>query len=159
LGRTLLENRPAEDIAAALIRLYRSRLPAPEDLFDGRAAKAPEARREPGGARPARPDQADMVWFRMVIGRRNNADPKWLLPLICRLGHVTKKDIGRIHIFDRETKFEIIQDSATRFAAAVAASGDTEMKIEPADPVRSGRHAPGGPPKPRGKSKPPRGKR
>jgi ATP-dependent RNA helicase DeaD len=159
LGRTLLENRSAQDIAAALIRLYRSRLPAPEDLFDGRAAKAPEARREAGGAHAARPDPADMVWFRMAIGRRNNADPKWLLPLICRLGHVTKKDIGRIHIFDRETKFEIIQDSATRFAAAVAASGETEMKIEPADPVRSGRHAPGGPPKLRTKSKPPRGRR
>jgi ATP-dependent RNA helicase DeaD len=95
-----------------------------------------------------------MVWFRMGIGRNNNADPKWLLPLICRVGHVTKKDIGRIRIFDRETKFEITQDSATRFAAAVAASGENEMAIGPADPAQSGRHAPGGPPKGRGKPKP-----
>jgi ATP-dependent RNA helicase DeaD len=49
-------------------------------------------------------------WFRLTVGRRNNADPKWLLPLICRLGHVTKRDIGSIKIFERETKFEITQE-------------------------------------------------
>ena len=156
MGRSLLESLPPEAVAAALIRLYRARLPAPEDLFDGRAVQAPqgkqEKRRESHDAQ--RPDPTDMVWFRMGIGRNNNADPKWLLPLICRVGHVTKKDIGRIRIFDRETKFEITQDSATRFAAAVAASGENEMAIGPADPAQSGRHAPGGPPKGRGKPKP-----
>ncbi|HEY2133195.1 MAG TPA: DEAD/DEAH box helicase [Acetobacteraceae bacterium] len=156
MGRTLLESRSAEAVAAALIRLYRARLPAPEDLFDGRAVQAPQGKHDGRrGARDAqRPDLTDMVWFRMGIGRRNNADPKWLLPLICRVGHVTKKDIGHIRIFDRETKFEITQDSATRFAVAVAASGETEMAIGPADPAQSGRHAPGGPPKGRGKPKP-----
>ena len=54
----------------------------------------------------------DMVWFRMSVGRRNNADPRWLLPIICRLGHVTKKEIGSIKIFDRETKFEIVKSHA-----------------------------------------------
>ena len=146
LGRTLLESRSAEDVAAALIRLYRSRLPAPEDLFDGRAT--PPGQPEQQASRQERPDQSDMVWFRLGIGRRQNADPKWVLPLICRLGHVTKKDIGRIRIFDRETKFEITEESATRFAAAVAASGETDMAITPADPAQTGRHAPGGPPKP-----------
>jgi ATP-dependent RNA helicase DeaD len=145
-GRALLESRPAEAIAAALIRLYRARLPAPEEVFDGRGTSAPAPRETAGGEPHSNAD--DMVWFRMAIGRRNNADPKWLLPLICRVGHVTKKDIGRIRIFDRETKFEILQDSATRFAAAAAASGETEMAIGPADPAQAGRHAPGGPHRP-----------
>ena len=66
---------------------------------------------------------AGAEWFRMPIGRQNNADPKWLIPLICRLGHVTKKDIGQIRIFDRETKFEIARDAVDRFKAAVASRG------------------------------------
>ncbi len=57
----------------------------------------------------------DMAWFRINIGRDKNADPKWLLPTICRLGHVTKRDIGSIKIFDRETKFEITQDAEAKF--------------------------------------------
>ena len=42
---------------------------------------------------------SDGAWFRVAVGRTNNADPKWLIPLICRVGHVTKKDIGEIRIF------------------------------------------------------------
>ena len=52
----------------------------------------------------------EMTWFRINIGRDKNADPKWLMPTICRLGHVTKRDIGAIKIFERETKFEITQE-------------------------------------------------
>jgi len=29
------------------------------------------------------------VWFRLNVGRERNADPKWLLPEICRQGEVT----------------------------------------------------------------------
>src|SRR3546814_3369932 len=49
----------------------------------------------------------DTVWFRMNIGRNNNADPRWLLPLLCRRGHITKHEVGAIRIFDRETRLEI----------------------------------------------------
>src|SRR3546814_20693563 len=34
VARQLLEQRSAEEIAAALIRVHRQRLPAPEELFD-----------------------------------------------------------------------------------------------------------------------------
>jgi ATP-dependent RNA helicase DeaD len=68
----------------------------------------------------------------MPIGRQNNADPKWLIPLICRLGHVTKKDIGQIRIFDRETKFEIIAETEARFRQAVKGAAEGDIRIEPA---------------------------
>jgi ATP-dependent RNA helicase DeaD len=74
-----------------------------------------------------------MVWFRMSVGRRNNADPRWLLPIICRLGHVTKKEIGSIKIFDRETKFEIVKSHAPKFASAVRKTNDEDIRIEPAE--------------------------
>ena len=55
-----------------------------------------------------------------------NADPKWLLPMICRRGNVTKQDIGAIRIFDNETKIEIFGAAADKFAHAIrkAAGGE-----------------------------------
>ena len=30
----------------------------------------------------------EVTWFRLDIGRNRNADPKWLIPLICRGGGI-----------------------------------------------------------------------
>ncbi len=137
LARLLLEGRPAEWIAAAFVRSYRARMPAPEEQFDAAPAAAP---RPPGErfvreAREPRAPQRSVAggaWFRLTIGRRNNADPKWLIPLICRLGGVTKADIGAIRIFDTDTRFEIVAGTAERFANAVRHAGEGEARIEPA---------------------------
>ena len=68
----------------------------------------------------------------LTVGRSANADPKWLIPLICRRGHVTKKDIGAIRIFDRETKFEIARDAVDRFSAAMNSGPPQPIRIEAA---------------------------
>ena len=144
LARRILVDSTPEAIAAALIRLHRKRLPEPEELFDDvRDSGPPDPR--PKGPRSYDPLQApvDAAWFRMPVGRQNNADPKWLIPLICRLGHVTKKDIGQIRIFDRETKFEIIRETEARFRDAVKRSAEGDIRIEPA-------HAPAAADRPRG---------
>lgn len=152
LAQALLAGRTAEEIAAALIRLYRSRLPAPEDMFDSGQADFTENRRDyrsddrgersegrferkrrDEGPRDSHSD-GPVSWFHMNVGRENNADPKWLIPLICRRGHVTKKEIGFIKIFDKETKFEIAADAAGRFMSAVEKSGDQEISIKPTTP-------------------------
>ncbi len=142
LARLLLEGRPAEWIASALVRSYRARLPAPEDQFDAAPVAAPRQAgerfvREPGErfVREPRAPQRSVdggAWFRLMIGRRQNADPKWLIPLICRLGGVTKADIGAIRIFDTDTRFEIAAGTADRFAAAVRDAGEGGTRIEPA---------------------------
>jgi ATP-dependent RNA helicase DeaD len=148
LATALLEGRSPLEVAAALIRLHRSRLPAPEEMsdpFPPRAAREPrphdarEARpreERPRDERPrdaqAREDGGPTVWFSMNIGRQAKADPKWLVPLICRAGDVTKRDIGAIRIFDRETKFEIRADMAGAFTAAVAANKVDEVRIHSA---------------------------
>ncbi|MBC6983386.1 DEAD/DEAH box helicase [Caulobacter sp. 17J80-11] len=129
-GQILLEGRTAEQVAVALLRLHRSRLPAPEDLFD-----APPPEREFGERAPRetgpRPEMEGASWFRVNVGRRNNADPKWLIPLICRLGHVTKREIGSIRIFDNETKFEIAAPVVERFGQAVEGAAEGGAKIQP----------------------------
>jgi ATP-dependent RNA helicase DeaD len=122
-ARSLLAERSPEDIAAALVRLHRARLPEPEELLDSGAERTPD--------RP-RLASHDMVWFRMNIGRDRNADPRWLLPLICRRGHVTKREIGGIRVFDHETKFEIARHAADRFASLARRSDhqDGNIRIE-----------------------------
>jgi ATP-dependent RNA helicase DeaD len=155
LAQRLLAERSAEEIAAALVRAHRARLPAPEELLDGDAAAAP---RQEG----PRPGFEDTVWFRMDIGRRHRADPRWLLPLLCRRGHVTKREIGAIRIGMDETAFEIPRAAAGKFAAAVkrTAGGDPDgeggIRIEamaaPPEPSRHPLRA--GPAVPRHKAKP-----
>jgi ATP-dependent RNA helicase DeaD len=147
LAEALLKDRPPEAVAAALARLYRARLPAPEELFDGgaylrepresfskdkRRSNADGAKDWSRDRREAREGASDGVWFRLNIGREKNADPKWLIPLICRRGHVTKPEIGAIRVFGRETKFEIVPAAAERFAAAIQGAHDDGVKIEPA---------------------------
>jgi ATP-dependent RNA helicase DeaD len=137
LGKQLLEKSSPEQVAAALIRLYQQKLPAPEDVYDDDRMKRQQ---ESGKNDKGQPDVpytdfargGDMAWFRINIGRDKNADPKWLMPTICRLGHVTKRDIGAIKIFERETKFEITEEMKAKFEAAIAQGLEEGVKIEPA---------------------------
>ena len=143
LGRQLLERTSPEHVAAALIRLYREKLPPPEDVQDDeRMARAQTSGRNERGQKDGPLTDfargGEMGWFRVNIGRDKNADPKWLLPLICRLGHVTKRDVGSIKIFERETKFEITKDAEAKFRAALAQPNDEGVTIADAVPPAPG---------------------
>ncbi len=139
LAQALLAERSAEDIAAALARLYRARLPSPEDIIDpgedrgrsrGERSRERDDRTPRGAGRDDRPpskprkSQRDgmpegSVWFRAAIGRRKNAEARWLLPMICRRGGVQKQDIGAIRIMDTTTEFEISARAAESFAVKI----------------------------------------
>jgi ATP-dependent RNA helicase DeaD len=164
LGRRLLEGSAPEVVAAALVRLYRSRLPEPEDVFDDDRGPEPAPREQLRRERPGRPPSEDgaVVWFRMPVGRDQRADPKWLIPLICRRGHVTKRDIGEIRISSRDTSFAIAAEVAGRFRDALKNGAEGDVPIEPAGEPGPRGAAPArrGPPHkaPRGPGGPPRGK-
>ncbi len=153
LGRKLLLDAAPEVVAAALVSLYRSRLPDPEEVFDGgRDSQPPPRARADEPRQPWDPSRdggerlTEGAWFRLPVGRTNNADPKWLIPLICRRGHVTKREIGQIRIFDRETKFQIAFAAETAFREALRQSAEADMPIEPS--TEPGARAPRGPHKP-----------
>ena len=164
MAQALLAERSPEELAAALVRLYRSHLPAAEELFDpgpgvpsrddrrdSRPSQGPRHERDGGGS------SGPMVWFRLNIGRMKNADPRWLIPLICRQGKITKQEIGAIRILERETKFEIDGAVAERFAAAVRLVQRPEGRIEPVGEAPHGErehHQPATAPSDRGKGKP-----
>ena len=139
LARALLAERSAEDIAAALARLYRSRLPSPEDILDpGQGSRSRDdrgAREDRGARRDSREPRGDdraprpktkrvempegSMWFRAAIGRNKNAEARWLLPMICRRGGIGKQDIGAIRIFDASTEFEISANAVDEFTAKI----------------------------------------
>ncbi len=85
--------------------------------------------REPRPERGNRESPKDMVWFRLNIGRDRNADPRWLLPLICRAGNISKAEIGAIKIHDRDTRFEVLKEFADSFATAIKANPSKEGHI------------------------------
>lgn len=136
LAQRLLAERSPEDIAAALVRAHRSAMPQAEELIEN----TPEARREAQKERH-RPGFEDTLWFRMDIGRRQNADPRWILPLLCRRGHITKNEIGAIRIAANETYFQVPRAIAGKFRDALArtanpdADGNDEsgIRIEPSE--------------------------
>ena len=144
LAQALLAERSAEDIAAALARLYRARLPSPEDIIDpgehrsrgredrgrDRDSRAPRGEDRNAGPRskPRNPSSKPSarhvmgeggVWFRASIGSRKNAEARWLLPMICRRGGIDKTDIGAIRVMDTTTEFEISARAAESFAVKI----------------------------------------
>jgi len=118
LGAKLLETMSAEDIAAALVRVHRAKMPQAEDMLDD------------GSRERVRDDHRagfdDSVWFKLNVGRRNNADPKWILPLLCRRGGVTKNDIGAIRIAANETHVGIAAAAVAKFTKAITQPGHDE---------------------------------
>jgi len=125
LGRQLLAEKSAEEIAATLVRTFRAALPEPEELIEA----TPEGR-QAAQAERHRPGFDDVVWFRMDIGRRQNADPRWILPLLCRRGHITKSEIGAIRIGPGETRFQVPRAVEAKFAAAVARTANADGEDE-----------------------------
>lgn len=125
----LLEKHGAEKVAAALIRQHRAGRSSPEELNDAGPASAP------GGTYPERAPRGehapieDAAWFSLSLGRKQSAEPRWLLPMICRAGDITKADIGQIKIHDLETYVEIAGAAAKRFEAAIGPGGKIEKNV------------------------------
>ncbi len=136
LAERLLAEKSPQEIAAALVQAHRAAMPQPEELIE----QTPEARRAAQQERH-RPGFDDVVWFRMDIGRRQNADPRWILPLICRRGHITKNEVGAIRIGPNETAFQVPRALASKFMAAVqrTTTEDDDVRIEPSEgPIQQG---------------------
>ncbi len=131
LAQKLMAERTPEDIAAALVHAHRAAMPQPEELIEN----TPEARKAAQQERH-RPGFEDTVWFRMDIGRRQNADPRWLLPLLCRRGHITRNEVGAIRIGPSETFFQVPRNIADKFDDAIQRTAQSEDDGEPVLIVR-----------------------
>lgn len=121
LADKLLVERSPQDIATMLVQAHRASLPEPEELLaaSAQAQRSAQTDRHRAGFE-------DTVWFRMDIGRRQNADPRWILPLICRRGHITRNEIGAIRIGQQETYFQVPRAMAGKFTDALTTTAGSE---------------------------------
>ena len=131
LANALLVKYGADHLAAAIVRLTRANDSAPEILQDpgaqntkppGRDTYDPdrnfprEPRREHGGRRGS--DFPDGQWIKLGVGRKKKADPKWLIPMLCKSGGFSRNSIGAIRIGSDATFVELKPEAAARLMEA-----------------------------------------
>ncbi|MEQ8366531.1 MAG: DEAD/DEAH box helicase [Roseicyclus sp.] len=103
----LTEMFSAEQLAAAYVRLYRERRSAPEDLSDVSAAPAPRVEFGPS------------VWFSLDGGRATGAEPRRLLPMLCKMGNLSREDVGAIRIQSDASLIELRESAVPGFLDAI----------------------------------------
>ncbi|MEM7661881.1 MAG: DEAD/DEAH box helicase [Pseudomonadota bacterium] len=134
LATALLEAFPPEQLAAAIVRLTRAKDSAPEVLQapdtpperGKRSSKgssynpdkaAPNRERRDRG-RHSESDFENGQWIQLGVGRKNNADPKWLIPMLCKTGGFSRNSIGNIQIGPDKTYIELSPDAANQVMTA-----------------------------------------
>ncbi|NGP18980.1 DEAD/DEAH box helicase [Devosia aurantiaca] len=119
---SLLAKWSPEAIAAAYFRQQLAARPVPEEITASLVVDDPRAPR-------TRETFAGGTWFKVSVGRKQRAEPRWLLPMICKAGGVSKSAIGSIRIFDTETIFEVAADKVDGFLRSVGKNGTGEKGI------------------------------
>jgi len=107
------------ELLRRLLAREMARLPRGETLRPVAIPAADADHRYAAGARRGSSGGPGAL-FRVNLGAKDNADPRWLLPLICRRGGVTRREVGAIRIGPRDTMFEIAGHAAADFADAAA---------------------------------------
>ena len=110
----LLDALTPEQIATGYLRLLRTLRAPPEELSD--IGAKPEPRREFGPS----------TWFAVSGGRDADAEPRRLLPMLCKAGGLTKDDIGAIRVQQDRSFVQIRNEAVAGFLAQV---GET-MELE-----------------------------
>jgi ATP-dependent RNA helicase DeaD len=117
VARKLLEAHSAEALVANFVRERRAARPSPDVMEPPPREEGPP------------PDDETGVWFRVNVGRERRADPRWLVPMICRRGNITRAKIGRIRIYPRESRFLVAGEVADAFEAAALRPDPREPQV------------------------------
>jgi ATP-dependent RNA helicase DeaD len=150
---------PERVLVSLLLHREARRLPAPmilEPVDLARPSKGPKlpAHARLGSDNRAQPPSGrgwtEAVIFRVNLGAEAKAEPGWLLPLICRRGGVTRREVGAIRVGPRSSTFEIAAEAAQDFALA-ASQPDPRAPHVVIEPVhRTAPSRPARPPHPPG---------
>ncbi|MBN7762409.1 DEAD/DEAH box helicase [Nitratireductor aquibiodomus] len=151
----LLAKHGAEQVAAAFVRLHRGKLSAPEDVTEVTIFDSGSAREE---RKPRREDFDQSTWFSLSVGRKQNAEPRWLIPLLCRAGELTKSEIGAIKMQQDETYVELDATCVQRFLSTLGPDALLERSIRVVQLDGVPEFAPRNGPKPFGAKRRPAGK-
>lgn len=134
----LLAQFSPEQIATAYLRLSKAGKSAPEDIRavaipapskrDFKDGKGSRQEREPRGGKASR-EFEHSLWITLSVGRKQNAEPRWLIPLICNAGEVSKPAIGYIKIEQNQTHIELDAKQADRFLDAIGPNQTLEKNV------------------------------
>ena len=113
---TLVERYTPEQLATAFVNLHRSRASAPEELSNPGDGKENAPRAEFGKS----------VWFTVSTGRNDGAEPRTILPMLCRVGDMTRDDIGAIRVQPRHSYIEVAEGAVDKLLRALG----PDMKAE-----------------------------
>lgn len=138
LAAALLAKFGADQVAAAFIRLQRQGRSAPEELGKvkdtgpskdrgGREDRFP--RDDKRRSRKQEPDFQNGSWVTLSVGRTNNADPKWILPMLCKAGGVKRDQIGNIRIGNTITHVELMPDAARQIIDTAGEDGRIDKSL------------------------------
>jgi ATP-dependent RNA helicase DeaD len=124
MAEKLVADHDAVAVVALLVERALAGRPAGEKLTRVEL-RAPSHPRSQGPARsPApggkRPPSGDMVTFEVNLGAKDRAEANWILPLVCRRGGITRRDVGAIRVARDRTYFEVARAAADEFAANAA---------------------------------------
>jgi ATP-dependent RNA helicase DeaD len=127
----LLARHGAEQVAAAFVRRYRAGQSAPEELeiIAPLPPRRLDTQKPPEAKKTRHSGFGDSVWFAISVGRKQNAEPRWLLPMLCGAGGITKRDIGSIRIQADESHIELAGNAVERFLEAVGPNRILEKNI------------------------------
>ncbi len=133
-----------EQVAAAYLRLYKDRHSAPEELSDATVERnKPRPKSEFGAS----------VWFSVDGGRAAGAEPRRILPMLCKAGGINKDDIGAIRVAQDKSYVQILATSVDAFLKQIGPDMTVEhgarlARLEGAPDLPAERPF-GGKPKPR----------
>lgn len=141
LVEKLLEGFTIDQLATAFARLSHKGRSAPEDLqsvsFDapkpGSFKDRDRGGRDGGGregGRQRREEFDESVWFTISVGRKQNAEPRWLIPLLCKSGDITKADIGVIKMQQEDTLIQLDAAQADSFFDKIGPNKTIDKNIK-----------------------------
>ncbi|GMB80678.1 DEAD/DEAH box helicase [Shinella zoogloeoides] len=129
----LVEKFDARQLAAAVTRFFKAGRSAPEDLIEvSLEQRKPRERSNdaiPAETKRPRDSFASSVWISISVGRKQRAEPRWLIPMLCRNGNITKNEIGAIKMQPEETYVELSADASDGFLGALGPNSMLERGI------------------------------
>ena len=140
LASALIERHGAEAVARAFVAKARAGRSAPEDLREVDLTPPKPRRERTDGDWTAREPREkrgkaerkgfdDAVWVRLNVGRKKNAEARWILPVLCKAGGLSRDDIGAIRINPGDTHVELTRDAAARFFETIGEGGNVEKGL------------------------------
>ncbi|ANH04581.1 DEAD/DEAH box helicase [Shinella sp. HZN7] len=123
----------ARQLAAAVARFFKAGHSAPEDLVEvSLEQRKPRERGNdfiPAETKRPREGFGSSVWISVSVGRKQRAEPRWLIPMLCRNGSITKNEIGAIKMQPEETYIELSADAADGFLGHLGPNSMLERGI------------------------------